>query len=56
MNEIWANRLIAGTKAWADCPASRRLGVKGVLTRRVAGGIITAETYAAITGEEYTEG
>ena len=23
MNEIWANRLVAGTKTWAEMPASR---------------------------------
>ena len=28
MNIIWANRLIAGTKTWAEMPASRRAGVK----------------------------
>ena len=28
MDKIWANRLIAGTKEWAEMPASRRAGVK----------------------------
>ena len=45
MNEIWANRLVA----------ARRSGVKEVLAGRVAGGEITAEKYAEITGEEYEE-
>lgn len=43
MNEIWANRLIAGTKIWAEVPASRKNGVKTVLKGRVANGEISAE-------------
>ena len=35
MNIIWANRLVAGTKTWAEMPASRRVGVKKVLAERV---------------------
>lgn len=53
MNEIWANRLIAGTKAWAEIPASRRSGVKAVLAEHVKREAITAEQYAEITGEKY---
>lgn len=56
MNEIWANRLVAGTKVWAEMPASRRSGVKQVLAGRVADGEISAEQYAEITGEQYAEG
>lgn len=55
MNEIWANRLVAGTKTWAEIPASRQSGVKEVLAGRVADGEISAEQYAEITGEEYAE-
>ena len=55
MNEIWANRLVAGTKAWTDVPASRKNAVKEVLRGRVANNTITAEQYAEITGEEYVE-
>ena len=40
MNEIWANRLVAG-------------GVKAVLAERVKSEAITTEKYAEITGEEY---
>lgn len=54
MNIIWANRLIAGTKTWAEMPASRRAGVKKVLAERVAEGEITADQYKDITGEDYT--
>ena len=45
MNIIWANRLIAGTKTWAEMPASRRAGVKKVLAERINKGEITAEDY-----------
>ncbi len=40
MNEIWTNRLIAGTKAWTDVPEIRRAGA------------ITSEQYKTITGDE----
>lgn len=50
MDKIWANRLVAGTKTWAEMPASRRAGVKRELTKRVTEGEITAERYKEITG------
>lgn len=53
MNAIWANRLIAGTKTWDEVPDNRKAGVKAVLLERVEKGMITAEKYAEITGEEY---
>ena len=51
MDKIWANRLVAGTKEWAEMPASRRPGVKAELAKRVAENEITAEQYRGITGE-----
>ena len=54
MNEIWANRLIAGTKTWEEVPASRKGAVKAVLGNRVQNEAITAEQYGEITGEEYS--
>lgn len=54
MNIIWANRLVAGTKTWAEMPASRRAGVKRELAKRVTEGEITADDYKDITGEAYT--
>lgn len=54
VNEIWANRLIAGTKTWAEMPASRRKAVKDILAARVESNVITPEQYETITGEEYT--
>ena len=53
MNIIWANRLIAGTKTWAEMPASRRAGVKRELAKRVTEGEITAEDYKLISGDDY---
>lgn len=55
MNEIWANRLIAGTKTWAEVPASRKNGVKSVLRGRVVSGEISPEQYENIVGEPYEE-
>ena len=55
MNEIWANRLVAGTKEWTEVPATRKNAVKEVLAGRVDDEIITAEKYAEITGEAYEE-
>lgn len=51
MDRIWANRLIAGTKTWAEMPESRRAGVKQELAKRVAEGEISEERYKEITGE-----
>lgn len=50
MNEIWANRLIAGTKTWAEMPASRRNDVKAILQDRVNSGEITQEDMDRIIG------
>lgn len=56
MDKIWANRLIAGTKEWAEMPMSRRAGVKRELAKRVTEGEITHEQYKEITGEDYYNG
>lgn len=56
MNKIWANRLIAGTKSWAEMPGSRRAGVKRELAKRVTEGKISEEQYKEITGEDYYNG
>jgi hypothetical protein len=48
MAEIWANRLIAGTKTWAEVPASRKSAVKAVLEARVEKGEISQETMDSI--------
>ena len=53
MEKIWANRLVAGTKTWAEVPASRKSGVKAELAGRVESNTITAKEYEDITGEAY---
>lgn len=54
MNEIWANRLIAGTQTWEKCvKAGRADAVKAILAEKVASGEITREDYSRITGEKY---
>ena len=53
MNVIWANRLVAGTRKWAEVPASRKAGVKAELASRVENGKISAEQYEKITGERF---
>lgn len=52
MNEIWANRLIAGTKMWDEVPQSRKESVKIVLAERVESGAINPERFEEITGED----
>ena len=54
MNIIWANRLIAGTKTWAEMPASRRVGVKKVLAERVNKGEITDAVANAVAAMNQT--
>ena len=53
MNQIWANRLVAGTKVWNDVPAARKDGVMMELAARVARDQLSAEKYAEITGVSY---
>lgn len=55
MERIWANRLEAGTKTWAEVPASRKNGVDAVLRADVKAGVITEEQYKEITGKDYEE-
>ena len=56
MDKIWANRLIAGTKSWAEMPASRRPGVKREIGKRVVEGESSPEQYKESTGEDYYNG
>jgi len=53
MAKIWANRLIAGDKTWAEVPDTGKAAVKAELRNRVAAGEISAERYEEITGETY---
>lgn len=52
MAKIWANRLIGGTKSWAEVPDFRKPAVKAELLARVNSGEITQEQYIAIIGLE----
>lgn len=56
MNEIWANRLAAGTQTWEKVPASRKETVKAILAQRVKDGQISADRYTEITGDILAEG
>lgn len=54
MNEIWANRLIAGTQTIEKCEKAGRLeAVKAVLRNRVLAGEISVDDYLRITGAEF---
>ena len=55
MNRIWANRLEAGTQAWASVPASRKAAVRGILHDDAETGYngMTPERFTEITGEDF---
>jgi hypothetical protein len=53
MDRIWANRLEAGDKTWAEVPARRKPGVRTVLLDDVSAGKLTPEKYQEIVGEAY---
>lgn len=53
MNELWAKRLVAGTKTWEDVPPSRRCDVEDILEAKAEAGEISRETVSAIIGLEY---
>lgn len=55
INRVWVSRLECGAKTWAECPDARKLDVDNMLRRDVVTGVITAERYTEITGEEYQE-
>ena len=48
MVKIWANRLDAGTKTWADVPEDRKAAVCAELQSRVDAGELSAERFAEI--------
>ena len=51
MNKIWTDRLVAGTRTWAEGPNSRKPAVRAILLEWVDEGIITEEYYHEIVGE-----
>lgn len=50
MAKIWANRLIAGDKAWDQVPEERKETVKAELEKRVRTGKISREKMKEILG------
>lgn len=48
MNQIWANRLIAGEQIWSEVPEKRKANVKAILLNMVEENIITQEKVNAI--------
>lgn len=50
VSEIWADRLLAGTRAWEDAPEFRRRGIEEALRRRVESGEATAARVDEIIG------
>jgi len=55
MAKIWRNRIIAGTQLYENCPDRYKDAVKALLRQDVENGVITAEQYKEITGEDYDE-
>lgn len=53
MDTIWANRLIAGTKTWAEMPQSRQKAVEAILRDKVETHELTEERFKEITGKDY---
>lgn len=51
MNQIWANRLIAGTQTWENLPVQRQTVVKKLLLAAVSEGLISTDRYTEITGD-----
>ena len=53
MAKIWRNRIIAGDKLYANCPAVYKEAVKALLKQDVVNGVITEADYKKYTGEKY---
>lgn len=53
MAKIWRNRIIAGTQVFEDCPAKYKDAVLALLRQDVADGVITAEQFKELTGQDY---
>ena len=55
MAKIWRNRIEAGDKAFANCPARYQKDVLALMRQDVIDGIITAEQFEELTGIPYEE-
>ena len=53
MAKIWRNRIIAGTQVFEDCPVKYKATVLALLREDVSAGVITAERFREITGQNY---
>jgi hypothetical protein len=52
MAKIWRNRIEAGTQIYSDCPAKYRPDVLTYMRQDVTDGLITAEEFKTLTGED----
>ena len=55
MERIWANRLEAGDQVWSSVPLFRKDKVRQIMQEDVRKGIISAERYREICGENYSK-
>lgn len=55
MPKIWRNRIIAGTKTYAQCPARYKDQVKELLKHDVEQAVISPERYEELVGEPYNQ-
>lgn len=55
MAKIWRNRIEAGDKTFAECPARYQDNVLTLMRQDVINGIITAEQFENLTGIPYAE-
>ena len=55
MAKIWRNRIIVGDQLFANCPTRYKNQVLVLLKQDVVNGVITAESFAELTGLPYEE-
>ena len=53
MAKIWRNRIVAGTQVFEDCPERYKDAVLALLRQDVVDGVITAERFKELTGQDY---
>ena len=52
MAKIWRNRIEAGDQLYSNCPAKYKPGVLTYMRQDVTDGLITAEEFKTLTGED----
>ena len=55
MAKVWHNRILAGTRTYAEVPMTWKAQVKVLFKADVVSGLITEEEYAEFIREPYTE-